>query len=259
MTGPALARAAAIVALAATGTLDAQELGRRVAAAPDGRVVFWFASRPELCGDGERTIGRGDGMFVHHGDVADARGWRRRCEPGPVRVALRVRGGAVTDVRAAVGPPVAVAGATDLGTVGVAEATRYLLDLAARASASVAEDAILPAAAADSVTIWPTLLTLARAGERPRGVREQATFWLGELAAERAFGAREDDAATAEDEERAQAVFALSQLDDGAGVPGLLQVARTHRSPYLRRKAMFWLGQSGDPRALALFEELLRR
>ena len=32
----------------------------------------------------------------------------------------------------------------------------------------------------------------------------------------------------------------------------------THRrDPEVRRRAMFWLGQSGDPRALAFFEELL--
>jgi hypothetical protein len=32
---------------------------------------------------------------------------------------------------------------------------------------------------------------------------------------------------------------------------------RTHRDPDIRRRAIFWLGQSNDPRALALFEELL--
>jgi hypothetical protein len=34
-------------------------------------------------------------------------------------------------------------------------------------------------------------------------------------------------------------------------------VARTHRDPRIRDRALFWLGQSGDPRAYALFEELL--
>ncbi len=35
--------------------------------------------------------------------------------------------------------------------------------------------------------------------------------------------------------------------------------ARSHPDPEVRRKALFWLGQSGDPRALALFEELLTK
>jgi len=34
---------------------------------------------------------------------------------------------------------------------------------------------------------------------------------------------------------------------------------RSNRDPEMRRKALFWLGQSGDPRALALFEELLTK
>ncbi|HVE77835.1 MAG TPA: HEAT repeat domain-containing protein [Gemmatimonadaceae bacterium] len=249
----------AALALGAVGEVGAQELARRVAAAPEGQVVFWLAAGPEVCGDGERMIGRRDATFTWSDDVGGTRDWRRRCLPGPLRVLLRMRGGAVTDLRAAAGPPVAVAGATDLGRVGAAEGVRFLLDLAAHAPRRVAEDAILPAALADSATVWPSLLTIARAAGRPRGVREQAAFWLGELAADRVAADSAEEVPTPEEDERAQAVFALSQLDHGAGVPALLTVARTHRSPYLRRKAMFWLGQSGDPRALALFEEVLRR
>jgi HEAT repeat protein len=52
-------------------------------------------------------------------------------------------------------------------------------------------------------------------------------------------------------------VFALSQLDNDRGVPELIKVARTHRDPQIRKNAIFWLGQSEDPRAIALFEELL--
>ena len=42
------------------------------------------------------------------------------------------------------------------------------------------------------------------------------------------------------------------------GVPKLIEVARTHRNPAVKKQAMFWLGQSRDPRALAFFEEVLR-
>jgi len=58
---------------------------------------------------------------------------------------------------------------------------------------------------------------------------------------------------------REQAVFALSQRPREEGVPALLRIARTHHDPMLRRRAIFWLGQSNDPRALALFEELLTK
>src|SRR3989440_12415457 len=50
---------------------------------------------------------------------------------------------------------------------------------------------------------------------------------------------------------------ALSQLRRDEGVAALIRIARTHASPSVRKKALFWLGQSDDPRAIALFEELL--
>ena len=42
-------------------------------------------------------------------------------------------------------------------------------------------------------------------------------------------------------------------------MPLLIEVARTNRSPKVREQAIFWLGQSGDPRALEFFEEVLTR
>jgi hypothetical protein len=41
-------------------------------------------------------------------------------------------------------------------------------------------------------------------------------------------------------------------------VPALIRVARTSPNGELRKSALFWLGQSEDPRALGLFEELLK-
>ena len=54
-----------------------------------------------------------------------------------------------------------------------------------------------------------------------------------------------------------KAVFALSQLPKDQGVPKLIQAARNNRNKDVRKDAMFWLGQSNDPRALAFFEEVL--
>jgi HEAT repeat protein len=52
-------------------------------------------------------------------------------------------------------------------------------------------------------------------------------------------------------------VFALSQLPREEGVPKLMEVARNNRNPQVRKQAMFWLGQSHDPRAVKFFEEIL--
>jgi HEAT repeat protein len=91
-------------------------------------------------------------------------------------------------------------------------------------------------------------------------VRGQALFWLGQKAGKKAVaaitGAITDDPET---EVKKKAVFALSQLPKEDGVPMLIQVAKTNRNPEVRKQAMFWLGQSGDSRALAFFQEVLAR
>ena len=63
--------------------------------------------------------------------------------------------------------------------------------------------------------------------------------------------------AEADDHVRDQAVFALSQLDDGTD--WLLKVLRSKREPETMRRSMFWLGQSEDPRALQEIEKILDR
>lgn len=56
---------------------------------------------------------------------------------------------------------------------------------------------------------------------------------------------------------RESAVFALSQRPNDEGIPALLAIAKKDKDPKVRKTAMFWLGQSEDPRALAYFEEVL--
>lgn len=90
-------------------------------------------------------------------------------------------------------------------------------------------------------------------------VRSKALFWLAQKAAKQAIGpineALDRDPET---EVKKKAVFALTQLPDG-GVPNLIQVARTNANAAVRKQAVFWLGQSRDPRALRYLEEILAR
>ena len=58
-------------------------------------------------------------------------------------------------------------------------------------------------------------------------------------------------------EVKKKAVFALSQMPKDEGVPKLIEVAQNNRNPAVRKQAMFWLGQSNDPRALQFFEKVL--
>ena len=92
-------------------------------------------------------------------------------------------------------------------------------------------------------------------------VRGQALFWLAQgaqkkLAADTIAGAIANDPET---EVKKKAVFALTQMPDGAGVPKLIEVARTNRNTEVRKQALFWLGQSKDPRALDFIEQVLTR
>lgn len=237
-------------------------LERRVAAAPNGTVRLTFAARPGVCtsGCGDRGCG-GRSVSVGRRDADEV---EYDCEPGPVRLSLTVAEGRVTALRTYVGgrwrvaPPGSV---TDLGTVGAREAAAYLLALAARDSGRVAERAIFPATLADSTTVWLDLLRLARDDRLTRRVRRQAVFWLGQAAGEAATRGLAElvDEAAVDRDVRESAVFALSQRPREEGVPALIRIAKENPDPELRRKAIFWLGQSEDPRALALFEELLTR
>lgn len=264
-------RGALFVLLAAPAS--AQTLEQRVARAPDGIVRFSYAARPGVYGNGRNIISwdcQGSRCRSQHveGNVSDADhdDWASACDSGPVRIALTVRGGAVTDIKSYVGGAWrAGASGTDLGIVGAREASTYLLRVAAdsRTAGRAAERAIFPAMLADSVapTVWRDLLRLARDADVARKVRRSAVFWVGQAAGDAATRGLTDlvDEPNADREVREQAVFALSQRPRDEGVPALIRIARENPDPELRRKAIFWLGQSEDPRALALFEELLTR
>jgi HEAT repeat protein len=179
-----------------------------------------------------------------------------------------VEEGAVRDVHAYVGPAPSRASdgaATSLGEVPAAAAAAYFLHLAATADGRMSDRAILPAVIADSADVWRALLGVSRDNAtRGRATRTNAAIWVSRFAAVKLDG-HPNDLAWRGDEERdgddarGSAVFALSQLRDREGIPPLIQVARTNRDAYLRRQALFWLGQSGDARALDLFEEILAR
>ena len=64
--------------------------------------------------------------------------------------------------------------------------------------------------------------------------------------------------ATLQDRElKEQVIFALSQVKGPGAVDQMIEIARKDKDPEMRKKAVFWLGQSRDPRAAALIEELL--
>jgi hypothetical protein len=106
---------------------------------------------------------------------------------------------------------------------------------------------------------FETLAAVAHNDNNAR-VRGQALFWLAQKAGQKMAESSLRDAIAndPETEVKKRAVFALTQMPNGGGVPLLIQVARTNPSPEVRKQAVFWLGQSRDARALAFIEEVLK-
>jgi hypothetical protein len=266
---PALRRSYAVHALGALAIVASaprlgaqQALAARVSSVRNGAVQFEFPSREDACGDGRSYIRIGDSM---NGSF-DSNSNLQNCEPGPVRIVLEMKDGHLTALRDYLGPvPPPKPGVTELGEVSAAEGSAYLLSLVeSPRDGRVVNRAVFPAMLARDVVAWPTLLRIAKAdGGRQRGRAGDVAFWLARYAAAKLagsddpFAVRDDGDESADETVKEHAVFALSQLRQGEGIEPLIQVARSNKDQRLRAKAMFWLGQSGDPRALELFEQVL--
>lgn len=248
-------------ALVGSASIAAQSIAARIGAVRAGTVWMTYASAPGVCGNGRGNISvRGDrSLGYHEGGDRAAREWEDACEAGPVRVSLDLDQGRIVSLRTYVGGRWRGAPTLDLGTVPPAEATDFLLGIAERGEGRPAKDAIFPASIAEGAVIWPRLLKLAKDTARPRDVRESAVFWVSQAAGEAATSGLQAmvDDPVGDREVRKSAVFAISQRPKDESVPALLRIARTHKDPELRRNAIFWLGQSKDPRAISYFEEVL--
>lgn len=272
MRTAAILPAAAMALLATAGLSErgaAQALAQRVRSVGDGTAEVRYATRPGICGNGTRGFSIGRHSYFGEWSSSDSRDYLRTCDPG-ARVRLRVEKGAVTDVRVYVGRGSARRASddpvTDLGEVSDAEAASYFLSLAESGSGGRgSQGAVVAAVVADSVSVWPRLYAIAVDTRRvSSGTRRDAMFWVSRFAAAKVTGHGEDIAAADEDDDRDDrddsrdaAVFALSQLRGKQGVEPLITIARTHKDPQVRQRAIFWLGQSGDPRAAQLFREIL--
>jgi HEAT repeat protein len=95
----------------------------------------------------------------------------------------------------------------------------------------------------------------------PMELRKQALFWAAqgkEVTTAQLAGIYDKNA---DAEMRDQVIFVLSQRgnSDTQAVDKLLDIAKTEKDRDLRKKAIFWLGQSKDPRAAKLLQELIER
>ncbi len=230
-------------------TADAIESAAR--SAGEGSVWFEFPARSDVWGDGE-------GWYM--GSIMSSdRDRDCECTNGPVIVQVVVADGQVSQVRSQVGGE---SGSGDyIGIASSTAAAEYLLGLAARLPEESAEEAMQAAVAAKDAETWPTLLDIARNQSRPSDIRSTALFWVAHEAGSAAADQLEEIAvAPAEDiDVQEAAVFAITQLPNDRGTDLLLDIARENKNPDIIQTVYFWLGQTDDPRAVRLFEEVLLR
>jgi HEAT repeat protein len=89
-------------------------------------------------------------------------------------------------------------------------------------------------------------------------LRKKALFWAGQsdLPSAELFTLYDKMPSR---EMKDQLIFVYSQRDERAAVDKLFEIARTETDRELKKKAIFWLGQSDDPRVPAFLERLLEK
>jgi hypothetical protein len=108
----------------------------------------------------------------------------------------------------------------------------------------------------EASTKW--LVDLALNSREPMEMRKKALFWVGQSSGSAEYLVSMYDRMR-EGELKEHMVFVLSQRRERAAVDKLMSIARTDPDHDLRKKAMFWLGQSRDPRVAAFLSDLITR
>ena len=103
------------------------------------------------------------------------------------------------------------------------------------------------------------LMNVAANSKEDMELRKKALFWAGQSGVPMSelvgFYNRMN-----ETEMKEQMIFVLSQREnDKAAMDKLFEIARTEKDPDLRKKAIFWLGQSRDPRVQQFLMDLINR
>ncbi len=102
------------------------------------------------------------------------------------------------------------------------------------------------------------LLEVAQNGQEGIEIRKKALFWAGQgrapIADLVALYNQMDNA-----EMKDQLIFVYSQRRESAAVDKLLVIAKTDTDRELRKKALFWLGQSRDPRVAELLLQIINQ
>jgi HEAT repeat protein len=108
----------------------------------------------------------------------------------------------------------------------------------------------------DENTRW--LMDLALNGKESIDLRKKALFWAGQSGAAIADLVQLYDR-TSDHDMKEQLIFVYSQRHETQALDKMIDVARHETDRELRKKAIFWLGQSRDPRAAQALLEIINQ
>ena len=111
-----------------------------------------------------------------------------------------------------------------------------------------------------STRVEDKLFAVARSDESVE-LRRHAIRLLGERAGKRSLDFLSETAQSSDGntEVQMQAVRAISERSADESVPLLIKIAKTHSNQQVRKQAIRALGESGDPRAVEFFREVLAK
>ena len=105
------------------------------------------------------------------------------------------------------------------------------------------------------------LIRVATEQDADRELRKMAVARLGEIAGEQALGTLRETVgrADADTQLQVQAVVAIGRRPAAESVPLLINIAKTHPKPEVRRQAFVILGRTGDPAAVEFLKSVLTK
>ena len=141
-----------------------------------------------------------------------------------------------------------------------ADDMRFLRDLFSRSRDEEIQGSIIQAMAqAHTPEAMRWLIDLARDKSLPIEARKNALFWAGQSGADlRQFVALYDEM-KGQTEIQNQLIFVFSQRRDRDAIDKLMDIATNDPDRDLRKQAIFWLGQSHDPRVQKFLLDLINR
>jgi hypothetical protein len=134
----------------------------------------------------------------------------------------------------------------------------WLRSLYPNLSSKLRDNVFLAVSRSDSPRASRWLAGVAADDKESEHTREQAMFWLGQGRSPTGDLVRLYDQLHGS-ALRSHYTFVLSQRRDREALDKLIDVAQHDESRDVRHQALFWLGQSKDPRALAFIRDLVTR